>query len=70
LEPLNLHLKSIYDNLQKDKQSIIDKIGVSPRLIDRKDSILSKRKDESSIDYEEVEEEQSDESINTKYVRD
>lgn len=72
VEPLSLHLKTIMDNLVRDKEAIIDKIGVSPRQQHRRESVgASRSKDESSsLDYLEVEEEQSDESQNTKYVRD
>lgn len=68
VEPLNIHLKSIMDNLVKDKEAIIEKIGVSPRHHHKRDS--TSRNETSSIEYNDIEEEQSDESQNTKYVRD
>lgn len=55
------------DNLKKDKDSIIERIGVSPRVDYTSNS---RRKDSSSLDYEQIDQEESNESLNTKVIRD
>lgn len=57
-------VSQILDGLKKEKEIIIEKIGVSPRGDNRR------RKESSSMDYEEIEEELSNESDNTKNARD
>lgn len=59
-----MHFKTIVDNLKKDKEIILDKIGLSPRP-----DHISKRKESSSIEYDEIEMEESNESETTRYAR-
>ena len=62
---MNLHYKSIVNTLSQERDLIVDKIGVSPRGGNRK----VVRKNSSSLDDEELEESDSNESGTVKMVR-